>query len=229
MSVIYLIRHGQASMGRSNYDNLSDKGLRQSEILAKSFRRRVEEINIIQMGHLQRHKQTYEGFKSKFRTDANVSTHKGWNEYDHVEIIEAFNPRYKRKWYMVADMVRKFNPKREFIKMFDKSMARWMSGEYDDDYTESWSHFRNRCNKSMHELFNELGENKTGMVFTSGGVISAVTQNLLDLSDDYFMRFNKKIVNCSVTKVVKGKEDTFLSTLNDYNHFEHDRELITYI
>ena len=38
---------------------------------------------------------------------------------------------------MVADMVRKFNPKRDFIKMFDKSMSRWMTGEFDEDYKET--------------------------------------------------------------------------------------------
>ena len=91
------------------------------------------------------------------------------------------------------------------------------------------SDFSKRCNKSLDELFDELGEHRTAIVFTSGGVISAITQNLLDLPDEYFMRFNKKVVNCSVTKVIKSKHDTFLSTLNDYHHFEHNRELITYI
>ncbi len=35
MSMIYLIRHGQASFGRENYDRLSDLGKRQARILAE--------------------------------------------------------------------------------------------------------------------------------------------------------------------------------------------------
>ena len=48
---------------------------------------RMTEINMIQMGSLQRHRQTFHGFKSKFRTEAKISTYKGWDEYDHVNII----------------------------------------------------------------------------------------------------------------------------------------------
>lgn len=229
MSVIYLIRHGQASIGSSNYDQLSEKGRLQAEILGKSFRSRIDDINILQRGELQRHKQTQAHFESKFRNSANASVHSCWNEYDHVEIIQKFNPAYRRRWYMIADMARKFNPKRDFILMFDKAINRWMSGEYDEEYTESWQDFQNRCNKGLHDLIDELDEDGVAMVFTSGGVISAITQRLLNLPDDYFMRFNKKTVNCSVTKVIYSKHDTFISTLNDYAHFEKERDMITYI
>jgi len=35
MSSIYLVRHGQASFGSANYDELSDRGRRQSRILGE--------------------------------------------------------------------------------------------------------------------------------------------------------------------------------------------------
>ena len=33
MTTIYLIRHGQASFGQQNYDQLSNKGERQAQLL----------------------------------------------------------------------------------------------------------------------------------------------------------------------------------------------------
>lgn len=229
MSVIYLVRHGQASIGSSNYDNLSDKGKEQAQILGRSFRNRVQEINEIQSGTLNRHVQTLDYFKKKFRTLANHTQHTYWNEYDHVEIIERFKPSYKRRWYMIADMTRKLNPKRDFMLMFEQAMQRWMSGEYDDDYTETWSEFQNKCNHGLYQLIEKVGEEGTAMVFTSGGIISAITQRQLNLPDEYFMQFNKRFVNCGVTKIVSTKNGTFLSTINDYGHFESQRSLITYI
>ena len=37
MSTLYMIRHGQASFGKEDYDKLSDGGLRQARILAHHF------------------------------------------------------------------------------------------------------------------------------------------------------------------------------------------------
>ena len=37
MSMIYLIRHGQASFGKEDYDQLSPLGKRQAHILAQHF------------------------------------------------------------------------------------------------------------------------------------------------------------------------------------------------
>ncbi len=229
MSVIYLVRHGQASIASSNYDNLSERGKEQSEILGRAFRNRVTDINVVHLGELQRHAQTFEHFKKKFRITANEHKSSLWNEYDHVEIIHRFKPSYKRRWWMIADITRKMNPKRDFLLMFDKAMDRWMSGEFDDEYTESWSKFQNRCNKGLNNVIESLGDDGIATVFTSGGVISAITQRLLNLPDEYFMRFNKKFVNCSVTKVVSTNNETFISTLNDYSHFEKRKDYITYI
>ena len=37
MSVLYLVRHGQASFGRENYDRLSKRGVEQARIVGDYF------------------------------------------------------------------------------------------------------------------------------------------------------------------------------------------------
>lgn len=229
MGVIYLVRHGQASIGRTNYDQLSDTGKQQSEILGREMRRRIEDINLIHTGTMQRHKQTLEHFNSAFRNIADVSVHREWDEYDHVDIIQQFNPRYRMRWYMIADMFRKFNPRRDFELMFDQAMDRWIKGDFEDDYAESWHDFRKRTVIAFNKVRESLGESGNAVVITSGGVISSIILHLLDLPDEYFMKFNKKIVNASVTKVITNHKSVFLSTLNDHGAFEGDRKLITYV
>lgn len=229
MAVLYLIRHGQANVGSTNYDILSDLGRKQAEDLGRAFRDRVEQIDQIHHGTLTRHKQTMEHFTSKFRNSASLFSHEGWNEYDHWNIMMNFKSYYRNKYIMIADMLRKFNPRRDFEHMFFKSMVKWQSGDHDDLYMESWPDFKKRTYKVFEGTIRSLGDNEIGFVFTSGGVISSIVQQILSLPDDYFMQFNTKLVNCSVTKFVRSEKGVFLSSVNDHSVFEKDRRMITYI
>ena len=58
MSKIYLIRHGQASYGTSNYDQLSDLGVKQARWLGEYFLSKQMKPDTIMGGTLQRHEQT---------------------------------------------------------------------------------------------------------------------------------------------------------------------------
>ena len=58
MSVIYLIRHGQASFGTANYDQLSAVGREQSAILGSYFATLGEPIHRIYTGTLERQRET---------------------------------------------------------------------------------------------------------------------------------------------------------------------------
>jgi broad specificity phosphatase PhoE len=66
-------------------------------------------------------------------------------------------------------------------------------------------------------------------VFTSGGPITAICQNLLQVPDSPAQRMNWTMANCGVTKVIYGERSRYLSTLNEHAHFEgaHSK-LITY-
>jgi len=55
MAVIRLIRHGQASFGRKDYDNLSEIGKRQSTVLGESLKDRAGEVDLVVCGAMKRH------------------------------------------------------------------------------------------------------------------------------------------------------------------------------
>jgi broad specificity phosphatase PhoE len=58
MANIYLIRHGQASFGSHNYDNLSNLGRTQARLLAEHFNQRAIRPNHVICGNMTRHQQT---------------------------------------------------------------------------------------------------------------------------------------------------------------------------
>lgn len=66
MRHLYLIRHGQASFGAANYDQLSDKGNEQSRLLGSWFKRCGIELHHAVAGGLTRHLQTAEAFFSAY-------------------------------------------------------------------------------------------------------------------------------------------------------------------
>src|SRR3954447_5496055 len=61
MGTLYLVRHGQASFGAADYDNLSELGHRQAVRLGEYWRERGMRFDAVITGTLKRHKQTWEG------------------------------------------------------------------------------------------------------------------------------------------------------------------------
>ena len=60
MPTIYLIRHAQASFGRSDYDRLSPQGEQQSVVLGKALAERGLKPTLVVAGAMRRHAQTAE-------------------------------------------------------------------------------------------------------------------------------------------------------------------------
>src|SRR4051812_3324882 len=61
MGTLYLVRHGQASFGAADYDQLSDLGHKQSLRLGQYFAQKGIRFDGLIAGTLRRHKQTLEG------------------------------------------------------------------------------------------------------------------------------------------------------------------------
>ena len=110
-----------------------------------------------------------------------------------------------------------------------RDRARWVSGEYDADYPETWAAFRARCSQALERLLDGLPRGDDALVFTSGGPIATLAQGLLQSPDDAGVRLSWGLVNCGVTKLVRGGDGIRLSTLNGHAHFEGPHAaLITY-
>ena len=58
MGNLYLVRHGQASFGAEDYDNLSELGRKQAVRLGEYFRDNGQSFDTVFTGTLRRHGQT---------------------------------------------------------------------------------------------------------------------------------------------------------------------------
>lgn len=233
MSKIYLIRHGQASFGKENYDQLSELGETQASVLGKSLSERIGNVDQVYLGSMRRHQQTKVNCLSHFDysdSKTNTTIDSGWNEYDHEEILLKLDPQLTSMKELMARFGKQSNPKTAFKQYFVDAVARWMSGDHDDDYTESWFEFTGRVKAALQSVRDNLDGAQNTLVFTSGGPISVLTQSLLAVPQAQVMKINWTLLNCGVTKLVVTSSDMFLASLNEHSHFEgaQYKALITY-
>ncbi|WP_338864062.1 histidine phosphatase family protein [Myxococcus stipitatus] len=229
MGAVYLIRHGQASFGAENYDQLSETGYIQARVLGEALKARQTKVDAVITGTLARHQQTAQTCLKALGHDTAPVRIPGFNEFDHVELIVRHTPRYANHAAWMEDLATAPDPHRAIQDMFGQAVARWLAGKHDHEYAESWPAFQQRCIRALDSLIQDLGPSKTALVFTSGGPVTAICQHLLRIPDEYAFRLNWTLANCGITKVVYSDRGPHLSTLNEHSHFEGPhRALVTY-
>ena len=263
MTAIYLIRHGQASFAEQDYDKLSPKGIEQAKILGQHWQTLArhkansgENVHYY-CGSLLRHEQTAEHFFNGLlrqelkqnitinQLDKGVITHAGFNELDHVDVLS----RYNKNWRSFQGMSTSIKQTQSMAnnsqdyhllpQEFSQAMKRWIGGEFDGEYQESWSQFKQRSIRSFQEVVTQVNtshvlakspKNNELLVFTSGGVIGVILAHILQLSDQQSLQISQQLVNSSVSKIIATKDGFRLGYFNNYSHLElAGKEWLSYV
>ena len=220
MSVVLLVRHGQASWGAADYDLLSAVGERQSLVLGSALAARGFRPEVAVRGSMKRHRQTAAGAVAAAGWEAEVLEDRGWDEFDHRQMLD-LHPRDVGEGEELT--------RAEFQRWFVEATRRWSGGNFADEYDESFRAFGERVEAALGRIVERLDPMQDAVVFTSGGPISWVTASLLGGGADVWSQLNPVTVNSSVTKVVVGRRGATLVSFNDHSHLEGgDPDLLTY-
>ena len=92
MGQLYLVRHGQASLGAADYDQLSAMGAQQSRRLGAHWKTHGLTFDAVLVGTLKRHAQTLQGIREGLGHAPDALPWPGLNEYDSEAIIRAVHP-----------------------------------------------------------------------------------------------------------------------------------------
>jgi broad specificity phosphatase PhoE len=224
MGQIYLVRHGQASFGAANYDQLSTLGFEQARLLGQWFANGRQTFQRVVCGGMARHRQTADTCLAELPKSALVDTEwltdPGFAEFDHVEVLVKHCPEFAVPEEFKAYVARQEDPKHAFEHIFVAAMLRWMRGDMDGDYTETWSAFKQRAIGALQRLASSASTAESTVVFTSGGTISAICQHLLELPDHKTLELNWTIANCSISRLQHRPDRISLNYLNNYAHLE---------
>lgn len=236
MTVIYLVRHGQASFSADNYDQLSDQGIEQAKLVGQYLQKKISMPNRIITGDMLRHQQTAANSLDAFlseETDAKINPQEDarWNEYDHQNILGAYNPELSTPSSARQYLAQQAKPLEHFKTLFINAVEQWIAADNQQAYSESFTCFSRRVITALKDVAEQ---NKTGnvIIYTSGGPISLVVCYLLGMPLSQFIEVNWSLVNAGVTKIVTrgNARKLTLSTLNEHDIFEQhtNKKLITY-
>lgn len=228
MSVVLLVRHGQASFGLGNYDRLSDHGRAQVQRLGEVLSSRGVEIDRIVSGDLTRQRDTAGILANVVGGGRPVAIDRGWNEYEYLPLITRVKPLYRKHWLMVADLARTANPGQRLQEILDRALAEWVDAEDEPQSTdrpetrgdlpmETFAAYSARIKDSLDAVSQTAG---TSLVVSSAGSITAAIAPLIGVPPQAWPALHRVMVNTSVTKVVRGQRGTSLISFNDHGHLE---------
>ncbi len=235
MSELYLIRHGQASFGKENYDQLSPLGYQQSEQLGMAMSK-ISQPTLIVRGDLTRHAQTQDAClkgmdceQELLGKNCEFTVTKAFNEFDHDNILAVAFPQYAERERLVHDMKQQPNPRKAFHKLYVESINRWISGRFDEEYAESYTQYEQRVMDGYQQLIAQSVGQSRIFIFTSGGPIGTCMKSVLGVSTEKSFRLNEMLANSSVTKIVFNQNGEHnLSFFNSYAHLEQNGISVTY-
>ncbi|MFC6707143.1 histidine phosphatase family protein [Flexivirga alba] len=217
MSVVLLVRHGQASFGTHDYDRLSSRGVEQSWTLGAALSSRGLIPDRVITGAMTRQRQTAGAAARSAGWTTSAVVDPQWNEFDTGSLLAA-DPE--------AAHPDGLTDPRTFQRLLERASARWASGIHDEDYPETFGHFTARVDSALSAAVDGIGAGQTVVVFSSAGAIAWVAARLLDGGFPQWLALNRVAVNSGVTKLVVGRSGTSLIGFNDHCHL--DDSAVTY-
>ena len=238
MSKIYLIRHGQASFMADDYDNLSEKGIRQSKALGSHFFKNDIHFDKVYIGNLKRHQQTFEGFSHVFLDNSIVLPKPTYlQELNEHQVPEALGIAYddfitknNNAKMLFEGIVENPELKRKnSIKMFGLFLKEYTSGRYAFEHPsiQSWTDFRAQTKVGIAKILEETKKGETVGVFTSGGTKSAIIGDSLNITEEEIGTLNLAIRNTSFSQLLFSENNLNVFSVNEVSHLP--KELITFV
>jgi broad specificity phosphatase PhoE len=209
MGTLYLVRHGQASFGAADYDNLSPLGHQQAVRLGEYFAAKGLQFDGVLMGTLRRHAQTYAGICQGAGLDMQALQWEGLNEYDSDAVVKAVHS---------APLSPDRSPEnyRHHFRLLKTGLAAWMQGSTQPMGMPTYPNFVHGVTSALDHVRAQFAANDTAnvLIVSSGGPIT--------------IELNLRIRNSSVTEFAFTPKRHMLVTYNTLPHLEALPDWVTY-
>jgi broad specificity phosphatase PhoE len=217
MGTLYLVRHGQASLGADDYDNLSELGQRQSQRLGQYFAAKGLKFEAVLTGNLKRHAQTWAGIQSGMAQSDTLapaltpSIWPGLNEYDSDAVIACVHP---------APHAKPVTPEayRAHFRLLRQGLQQWANGAVVPTGMPSYSDFV----QGICAVLDHVRSQNSGNVLlvSSGGPIATAVAQILGASAEAFIELNMRLRNTAVSEFVFNPKRYSLQTFNTLPHLD---------
>lgn len=211
MGHLYLVRHGQASLGAADYDQLSPLGMQQSQRLGKHWHAQGITFDAVITGTMKRHAQTLTGIQDGMGTQLTALMWPGLNEYDAEAVIRAIQP---------GELVKPTSPEgyQQYFRLLRDGLAQWMAGVVSPQGMPSYTAFA----KGVTSALDHIRQQYEGHVLlvSSGGPIATAVAHVLHTSPETSIELNMRLRNSAVTEFSFNPKRHSLLSFNHVPHLE---------
>ncbi len=211
MPTLYLVRHGQASFGADDYDQLSDLGRQQSRLLGRYFAAKNVTFDAALAGTLKRHTQTFDGIREGLGTGLHAAHWPGLNEYDSEAVIAAVHPE---------PLDKPCTPElyRHHFRLLREGLTQWMLGKTAPAGMPSWQQFQQAVVDVLTHIRQSDAQNV--LLVSSGGPIACAIGHVLGTPPEATVELNMRLRNSSVTEFTFNAKRLALQTYNTLPHLD---------
>lgn len=236
MKTIYLIRHGQAQAGTTDYDRLSPLGRQQSIVLGSYLRTMTPDIGSVWSGDLKRQLQTS---RLAHRSGEDIhhlpgsnglfepQIHTSLNEYQHQQIHRHYDTVEPVKGTESHEVSLHMTPDR-----YTKIIQSWVEDLQIPSTTGflSFQEFQSGAVNSVKTIARESDANCIAC-YSSGGTISSIVAQIKNLDPTALADLIWNMKNTSITTVRYDEDHLDVVSVNNVDHLlkESKPELITAI
>ncbi len=218
MGEIYLVRHGQASLGAENYDQLSELGHRQSRWLGEYFAEREMVFDEVVVGGQHRHRQTLDGIAETLPLPQEWQRDPGLNEFAFQQLIQAYladNP---------AHPVPGPRDVKGIFSTFRLAMHAWAKEELSGGMDESLAGFCDRVAAAYRSILAGDAKRRV-LVVTSGGPISIIMKEIMGFGIDTMIGLQIQSKNTAVNHLYFNPDTTYVTSFNHVPHLDQPGRL----
>lgn len=222
MGSLYLVRHGQASFGAADYDQLSAKGHEQCRLLGAYWRERGQRFDAVFTGTLKRHAQSLAGIVEGLGQALPAVALPGLNEYDSEAVVRAVHPG-------PLEVPATPEAVKQHFRLLRQGLLAWISGETAPTGMPAHAEFAAGVADALARVL-ALGVGKQVLIVSSGGPIATAVAQVLQTPPDTFVELNLRIRNSAVTEFAFNARRHHLVTFNTLPHMDSvlARGLITH-
>jgi broad specificity phosphatase PhoE len=239
VSLLYLVRHGQASFFAENYDRLSTLGELQARRLGEFFASRGVRFDAVYSGPAVRQRRTAEIIVTTM-TELGcrcpvASVVEGLNEHSGDKLLSAPSARaFFERHPELGALAKSFREAREpddvqrgFQKLFEAVVRRWTDGELTVPGVEQWHEFHERARRAIESITSHPERGRIILAVSSVGPISVALQTALEASIPVSLDLGWRLRNASVTTFLYTSDRMTLDGFNSVAHLANQQE-ITY-
>ena len=234
MADLLIIRHGQASFGAENYDQLSALGQHQADLTGEFLSQSGVQLSAAFSGDLSRQRETGERILAQLEDAPSLVIDPRFNEVQTDEQVAVMTPLLCEQDPRFAALMADMNKdSKSFQKIIETVFNYWVNPNCQVAGIQSWQEYSAGVVSAFESARASAESGSTSAIFTSGGTIATLVGHVLGLSADRVYEFYEPVFNCSITRLIFNTHKCSLSTFNDVSHLQlmsaqRGERLVTY-